>query len=271
VEAVGHYVDGGALRTSAEGEPAPGPAGEGAYRLTAAAAATDAASGELSFLVGVTVPGQDRSELLAGSYGGRLASVLTGRTFTPPTVAATRTEVWTVRNGTEVVRVPAGATPQTVTATSLLGLGGVRQLQLSPDGVRAALVVEALSGPALFLGTVVRGEDGTVVLRDLHEVAPDLTGVSDAAWRDSGRLIVLADAPSGEGTAPVEVDVDGYGLTEVPTSGLFDREPTSVAAAPGRQPLVSADGTMWELIGGTWFTLVRGQEPLPGTEPFYPL
>ena len=271
VEAVGHYVDDGALRTSAEGEPAPGPAGEGAYDLVSAGVASDAASGELSFVVGVTDPPRGRrSELLAGPYGRELASVLTGRSFTPPTVAATRTEVWTVRNGNEVVRVPAGATPQTVTATSLRGLGTVRQLQLSPDGVRAAMVVQVPTGPSLSLGTVVRSEDGAVVLRDLHEVAPGLSGVTDVAWRDSARLIALTDVSSGEGAVPVEVGVDGYGLTEVATSGL-PSEPTSVAAVPNRAPLVSADGTIWELIGGTWVTLVRGQEPLPGTEPFYPL
>ncbi len=84
------------------------------------------------------------------------------------------------------------------------------------------------------------------------------------------RLITLADAPSGEGAVPFEVGVDGYGLTEVPTSGL-PGEPTSVAAVPNREPLVSAADTIWELIGGTWVTLVRGQEPLPGTEPFFPL
>ena len=270
VEAVGHYVDDGALRTAAEGQPAPGPAGEGAYDLASAAVAADAASGELAFTLGVTAPSRGRTELLSGAYGGRLDSVLTGRTFTPPTVAATRTEMWTVRNGTEVVRVPSGATPQTVTATSLRALGTVRQLQLSPDGVRAAMVIQVASGPALFLGTVVRSEDGGVVLRDLHEVAPQLTGVIDVAWRDSGRLIALADAPSGEGAVPFEVDLDGYGLTEVPTSGL-PSEPASVAAVPNRDPLVSAGGTIWELIGGTWVTLVRGQEPLSGTEPFFPL
>jgi hypothetical protein len=40
---------------------------------------------------------------------------------------------------------------------------------------------------------------------------------------------------------------------------------------PGRQPLVSAGGTVWEQLGGTWVTLIRGQEPLPGTAPFFPL
>jgi hypothetical protein len=107
------------------------------------------------------------------------------------------------------------------------------------------------------------------VLRDLWEVAPGLSEVTDVAWRDSGRLIVLAQAPSGEGVVPYEVGVDGYGLVEVPYG--LPSEPTSVAAVPNREPLVSAGGEMWELIGGSWVTLVRGQEPLPGSEPFFPL
>ena len=47
--------------------------------------------------------------------------------------------------------------------------------------------------------------------------------------------------------------------------------PTAAGPWDGLEVLVSAGGTMWELIGGTWVTLVRGQEPLPGTEPFFPL
>jgi hypothetical protein len=33
---------------------------------------------------------------------------------------------------------------------------------------------------------------------------------------------------------------------------------------------VTANGTMWQLAGGNWVTLVRGAEPLPGSAPFYP-
>jgi len=64
--------------------------------------------------------------------------------------------------------------------------------------------------------------------------------------------------------------VDGWELTTTTTSGL-PGQPTAIAAAPGRQPLVSADGTMWTLAGGNWVTLVRGAEPRPGAAPFYPM
>jgi hypothetical protein len=280
VDAVGHYVDEkGALRTAPDGDRAPGPAGKGVYDLVSAAAASDATSGQLSFLAAVTSP--DRagdSSLLAGPYGGELAAVLPGsRSLTPPTVAATRPEIWTVRNGTAVVRVLPGAAPQEVTASSLAGLGAVTALQLSPDGVRAALVIDGSTGPLLYLGTVVRSEEGAVVLGDMREVNPAIHDAVDVTWRQSDTLMLLADNPSGDAVVPYEVAVDGWGLSEVPTSGL-PADATTIAAAPNQEPLVSAgdpDGpgvpTIWRLIGVTWVTLVLGAPPQRGTEPFYPL
>jgi hypothetical protein len=270
VDGVGHYLDGGILRTVTEGDPVPGPAGAGDYRLTSATAAADARTGALSFLVGVTAPRGGTTSLLAGPYGETLAPVLTGGSLTEPTVAATRTEAWVVREGTDVVRVLPGAAPATVEAPTLAQLGNAEALQLSPDGVRAAVVVDRPGGPRLYVGTIVRAEEGAVALRDLREVTPALTGVSDVAWRDSSHLIVLAEDAAEDRTVPYEVGVDGWGLDEVGTAGL-PGEPVSVGAAPTRQPLVSADGTIWELNGSRWDTLISGAEPVAGSEPFYPL
>ena len=269
VDGVGHYVSGGALRTVTAGEPVPGPAGTGAYALAGAAVAADARTGELSFLVGVRAdPGG--ATLLAGPYGGELVPVLNGVTLTVPSVAATREEAWVVRDGTSVVRVPAGAPPQPVSAPTLPGLGLATALRLSPDGVRAAVVMEGPEGLALYVGTVVRDEDGSVALRDLRDIAPSLSQVADVAWRDSDTLLVLAGDAGEDRIVPYAVGVDGWGLTDVPTAGL-PSQATTIGAAPTRQPLVNAGGTIWQLTGGTWTTLVRGQEPLPGTSPFYPL
>jgi Lipoprotein LpqB beta-propeller domain len=266
LESVGHYLTGGALHTVTTGAPTPGPAGTGVYGLTDAAVSADPRSGELSFLVGVRPEGGGET-LLAGPYDGELATVLSGGRLSSPTVAATRSEVWVVRDGTSVVRVQAGGAPQAVTTPTLPGLGVAEVLALSPDGVRAALVVEGPGGPGLYVGTVVRAEDGSVALRDFRGIAPELSQVVDVAWRDSGSLLVLAGE---DRTAPYAVDVDGWGLASVPTAGL-PSAPRSIAAAPTRQPLVDAGGTIWQVSGGTWVTLVRGQEPLPGTAPFYPL
>jgi hypothetical protein len=268
VDAVGHYINSGAVRTVTKGDPAPGPAGKGTYKLSSAAAVADPRTGELSFMVGVTGP-PGKQTLVAGSYGKALTSVLggDGTTLTVPTVAATRTEAWVVRNGTDVIRVPAGGAPQAVSAKTLTGLGRADALELSPDGVRAALAIQG----RLYVGTVVRGDDGSVALRDLRAIAPSLSQVSDVAWRDSGTLLVLAGDAAGDRTVPYSLGVDGWKLEELPTSGLGPSEPTSIAAAPTQQPLVSAGGTIWQLAGGTWVTLIAGQRPLPGTQPFFPL
>ena len=269
VDGVGHYLSGGALRTVTAGEPADGPAGAGAYGLTSAAVAADARTGALSFLVGVRqVPGA--ATLVAGPYGGELAAILDATTFSAPSVAATRKEAWVVRDGTSLVRVLEGAPPQAVNAPTLFGLGRVQALRLSPDGVRAAVVVEGPVGLALYVGTVVRAEDGSVALRDLRDIAPSLSQVADVAWGDSDTLLVLAGDARDDRIAPYSVGVDGWGLVQVPTAGL-PTSPSSIAGAPTRQPLVDAGGTIWQLAGGNWVTLVRGREPLPGAAPFYPL
>jgi hypothetical protein len=275
IDIVGHYVDDvGAVHTAAEGAPVPGPAGEGAYGLTSAAAAADPDSGELAFLAGVD-PTDEGPRLLAGGYGDTLAEVLgPSDSLIAPTVAATRTEIWTVRNGTDVVRVRPGNRPQSVDASALEDFDSVESMQLSPDGVRAALVMDGPAGTALYVATVVPGDP--VALRELREVDPAIADPVDVTWRTSDTLMLLADNPAEDAVVPYEVGVDGWGLAEVPTANL-PGDPTTIAAAPDQQPLVSAGGpdgsapTIWRLIGATWMTLVLGAPPEPGTEPFYPL
>ncbi|RBY80019.1 hypothetical protein DQ239_02690 [Blastococcus sp. TF02-09] len=268
LETVGHYLDAGLLRTVEDGAPAPGPAGSSGYGLSSAAVSADARTGELTFLAGVR-PEAGQATLLAGPYGGELAPVLTARTLSAPTVAAIRPEVWVVRDGVEIVRVPAGSRPQAVSAPTLAGLGRAQLIELSPDGVRVAVVVTDPQGvPRLHVGTVVRSEEGGVAVRDLPQVAPTLSPVVDVAWRSNGELWVLAGDPGEE--APYSLGVDGWGLAQLSSAGLPD-QPTSLGAAPGREPLVVADGRLWQWARGSWVTLVPGREPLAGSAPFYPL
>jgi hypothetical protein len=272
VGAVGHYLADGGLRLASDGSPTPGPAGAGAYGLVSAAVTIDDRTSQLGLMAGVSTtvsPSGAPATLFAGPYAGELAPVLTGGSFTEPTTAGTRPEVWTVLDGTQVVRLPSGGTPQTVSATTMAGLGRATVFQLSPDGVRAAMVIQGPEGGQLYVGTVVRDED-TVSVRDLRSIAPTVRQVVDVAWRNAGSLMLLAGDPSTERTVPYTVGVDGWELTTNTTSGL-PGQPAAVGAAPGRQPLVSANGTMWQLSGGNWVTLVRGAEPRPGSAPFYPM
>ncbi|MCZ2816434.1 LpqB family beta-propeller domain-containing protein [Modestobacter sp. VKM Ac-2984] len=271
-DAVGHYVADGALRRASDGSAAPGPAGEGVYGLESAAVSVDGRTGALGLTAGVSTsvsPSGAPATLYAGQYGEELAPALTGSSFTEPTTAGTRAEVWTVRDGAEVIRLPEGGASQTVSAPTLPGLGRATTFQLSPDGLRAAVVIDGPEGGQLYVGTVVRADDA-VSVRDLRSVTPAIRQVVDVAWRNAGSLLLLAGDPSTGRTVPYEVSVDGWGLSELTTSGL-PAQPTGVAAAPGRQPLVSAGGTLWQLPGGNWVTAVRGAEPLPGGAPFYPM
>jgi len=267
VDAIGHYLFNGAVYT-VDGKPVPGPAGAGAYGLTSAAVSANS-DGQLTTMSG-TAAGAGGATLFMGAYGGDLAAVLTGDTLSAPSVSATRDETWVVRGGDEVVRVPAGGPAQSVSTPTLAGLGRATVLQLSPDGVRAAVVIDGPEGPRLYVGTVSRTQDGGVSLPDLRQIAPSLSQVVDVAWRTSSSLLVLARDPGQSRTVPYTVGVDGWNPQDVGTAGL-PNEPTAVAAAPGRLPLVSAAGSIWEFSAGTWVTLIAGQEPLPGTEPFFPM
>ncbi|WP_324274229.1 LpqB family beta-propeller domain-containing protein [Blastococcus brunescens] len=192
--------------------------------------------------------------------------MLSGGRLSAPTVATTRGEVWVVRDGTSVVRVQAGGSPQAVATPTLQSLGPAQAFQLSPDGTRAALVVEGPSGPGLYIGTVVRADDGSVAVRDFRAIAPELTRVTDVAWRDSGSLLVLAGDLAEGRVVPYSVGVDGWGLAEISQSGL-PSEPRSVAAAPTRQPLVDAGGTIWQLTGGPGPRWSEDASPFPGWRP----
>ena len=267
VDAIGHYLFNGAVYT-VDGKPVAGPAGTGAYGLVSAAVSANS-EGQLTTMAG-TAAGAGGATLFMGAYGGDLAAVLTGDTLSAPSVSATRDETWVVRGGDEVVRVPAGGPAQSVSTPTLAGLGRATVLQLSPDGVRAAVVIDGPEGPRLYIGTVSRTQDGGVSLPDLRQIAPSLSQVVDVAWRTSSSLLVLARDPGQSRTVPYTVGVDGWNPQDVGTAGL-PNEPTAVAAAPGRLPLVSAAGSIWEFSAGTWVTLIAGQEPLPGTEPFFPM
>jgi len=268
ITGVGHYLDGGGVRT-VDGNAIAGPAGEGVYALTNAAISIDDSTGELLSLAGLSV-GAASSTLYVGPYGGDLTSVLSEARLTAPSWSGVADEVWTVRNGSDVIRIPTGSQPQVVPAPELAGTGAVRAFQLSRGGSRAALIIETVAGPALFIAGIVRTAD-SVTVNPPRPIAPNLSDVVDVSWTSADSLIVLAADARGEQVVPYTIGVDGWGVTALTTDGL-PGAPQSVAAAPNRAPLVSAAGTLWQFIvsAGIWAVLTPGEAPLAGTAPFYP-
>lgn len=260
-DAVGHYLDQGAVWTD-EGNRIPGPAGEGGYRLSAAGA-----SAEQTVLAGVQ-SSPSGATLLVGPYGGALEPALTGQTFSEPTWVDATQEFWVVRDGREVVRVPAGAPPQVVTIADLDDRGPIRALQISRDGTRAAVVLGPVGAADLYLARIAR-DGSTVQLSGFTQLAGALRDIVDVGWATATQLLLLATDPTDGRNKPWLVSIDGAVLSEQRFDNLPD-DASGIAAAPGRPALASADGSMYRLDGTTWTTLVRGLPFFPGTAPFYP-
>lgn len=261
VDDVGHFVSQGGLWTVA-GEPIPGPVGAGAFNLTSAAV-----SSGLTAVAGVA-PAPDGVNLLTGPYAGPLTPVLSGQSFTRPRWVSRYQEVWTVRDGTEVIRVAGDAPPQPVATVNLPAGGSIRALQVGRDGTRVALIVGGPGEGELYIGGVVRSGT-TVTLDGFHGLFTALGSVSDVAWANATQLLILAEDPSDGRTKPWVISVDG-GVLVGPTSDNLSGVPTAVAAAPGRPAVASSGGVMYQLDGDAWTTLVRGLPFFPGSAPSYP-
>ena len=128
---------------------------------------------------------------------------------------------------------PAGQRPH------LPGLGQAEALRLSPDGVRAALVVDGPGGRASTSGPSSARRTARSTLRDLRAVAPSLSAGRGRHLGRQRELLVLAGNAAEDRIVPYPLGVDGWGLTAVPTAGL-PGQPQSIGAAPTRQPLVNA-------------------------------
>ena len=112
------------------------------------------------------------------------------------------------------------------------GSGRPTVLQLSPDGVRAALVVDGPGGPGALRrdGRPRRGRR-----RRPPRPPRDRPGaVAGRRRRLAGQRHACSSWPGTRartGSCPTQVGVDGWGLADVPTAGL-PSQPTSIAAAP---------------------------------------
>lgn len=137
----------------------------------------------------------------------------------------------------------------------------IRALRVARDGVRLAVVTGPDEESSLQLGRVVRNDD-EIRAEAFLPLATDLEVVTDVAWRDADRLIVLGRGERGA-TLPYVVDVDGTRVS--PTGSVGGME--SIAAAPGSDLLAGvAGGEVWRSSDELSWQVLQEE----GTDPVYP-
>ncbi len=179
-------------------------------------------------------------------------------------------DVW-VGVGTRgaIYRVSPDGVPKQVSITSpVAGLppGQVLALRFSSDGVRLAAVLRAADGTMTsWIGSVVTSSSD-VRIDSFEPLTPARLAVSDLAWADATKLLLVARAPNDEARV-WQVMSDGSALGGLTNIGL-PGPPTSIAAAPQQAPLVAASDSIWIQRGSSW-TSFPGSTPTPGTNPIY--
>lgn len=286
-----YYIDSGAVVRLSDGAPMWGSVGTGS--VGAVSAALSAASGVLAAVARGQGTGE---ELLVGRPFEHqpMVTALKADTLTRPSFTRWGYTVWTVQNGAtkpEVyqVAVSAGApTWSQVPAENLAELGDVTALQLSPDGVRVAVVADK----ALYLGVIAPDVDGpgapggtaddppaghAIHLTGLRILRADLTDVGPVIWEDSTSLLVGARTAGSTHRTVFEVSVDGQEVEPLTTSQVFGDvfgDVEAIAAPRSSGPLlISFQGRIWQLQGsrtsGHWVQ-PGGGNWISGTAPFYP-
>lgn len=155
-----------------------------------------------------------RRTLMVGPYGGTPIEAAAGREMTTPSfgpdvdsgyLAVDGKPVrWVYADGGSVRSAPVDASAVTAAAP-----GPITDLQVSPDGVRVALVV----GGRVLMAALSVNDRGVPSLTGVYPLAPDLAGeVVDVAWSTAKTLFIARagdDVPvwrtSIAGTQPVEI------------------------------------------------------------------
>jgi Lipoprotein LpqB beta-propeller domain/Sporulation and spore germination len=266
----GLVVSHGRILSLADGNPIPGPGGNGLYDVVTASQSADGS--ELA-MVTENPDGTQELRVSSGKIGNSADPVkdLTAKSFTRPTWIPADTAgdpsraVWTVADGTVIRVVPNSQNvwvATSVDATALAPYGPITDLRLSRDGVRVAVV----AGGHLLVGAVVV-DQGSVSIKQVRPLqAMNLNQAVRVDWQRQDLLVVAANEP-GVPLAAVEVDgrtIQPYNLSNL-TSAI-----TEVAAAQSRPVLAVDSAGIWSStdISEVWQPVVHDQPA--GAIPFYP-
>jgi hypothetical protein len=257
----------GRLRTLLDGKAITGPAGDGEYDVVSAAQSIDGRQ-----LAVVTREG-DRLRLRVGPYGEALQEVnLDATSMTRPTWRVSTaegqdaSEVWTVEDGNVVRIVRSGEdvwTSVEVSASTLDNFGPIRELRLSRDGTRAAMVTTT---GKLVVAAVERNKD-SVSLSLPRTLQPRMiVNAVSVDWLNQHTLVVA----TGQAELPViRLSVDGLTI-ETYDSNNLQFPMRAVTAAPDRDVVVTDNAAVLVAPGVSqvWRQLQNGQNA--SAIPFYP-
>jgi hypothetical protein len=261
--------------TGSEFVPLPAALGAGAGTLRRPAVSLDDV-----LIAGLTPDGQQALGGVIGASVG-LVSRFAGTDLAPPAWGPGNL-LWVLDRAPEAsalwVLPPTGeAVP---VALPDLGTSRVVAVRPSRDGTRVALIVDdpgpvpeqaapapAVAGPPVgrvvgdrvLVGVVRRGEglEG-MAITNVHAVAPALGALTDVAWVEPTRLMVLGHGGTGA-PAPFSVDADGYEVEALATTAGL----TSIAAGPELRPILggTTEGEVVQYAGGEWVPIGVGTEP----------
>lgn len=202
-------------------------------------------------------------------------TVLTAQTLTRPSWDRFGNEVWVVQNGDtnpQVIRltISGQVAQQVVSVPGLEKLGPVTDLQLSPDGVRVAVVADR----SLYLGTIQRiDQEGSprVQVVGLTELTKALRDVGPVVFRSATELMVGASADKSW-RVPVSVSIDGREISPRTTTGIFGT--VTALAIDDEHAYISFGNRIWRLSGsltiGEWVSPDPKIASFDGTAPFLP-
>lgn len=258
--ATSYFIQGGAVRTTLGGTPVPGGAGRSAFKARSVAVSPD----QHSLAVVRDVPA---GRALYVGPPSSLHVTVTASELTRPTWGLGTREVWTVRNGRDVLIVPLSGQAVRVDVQKLDELGHIRALSLSRDGSRVAVVAGAAGQEKLWVGAVSQ-EGGSTRVDQLRVLEVGDSPVSDVSWSNALNLVALTR--SGAESSLYSVDVSGVSAGRLVGTAGLPGPPTAIAAGPSLPLLTIAEGGLWRAVSSddSWTPVV---DTRPGASaPAYP-
>jgi hypothetical protein len=212
------------------------------------------------------------TRVLAASAGKPAEVVGRGQALTAPSVDAAGW-VWSVpaSPGPTIVLGGVNHTPAPVDVRWLVG-AQVLSLRVSPEGIRAVVVLRRAGRAQVVVAAIRRDNDGRplALVPDPLDLLPDATTVVDAGWADAQTVDVLAGRPAADG-APADGKTYAWQVTVGGGPGLAVADPVGpdavgLAVGGDRVDLFvrTANGKALERALGGWRSIDVLDPTLPG-------